>query len=102
MKMIFYDRKSIEKGSQSNHKQSLSLKLTFILSLKLTFILSLKLKLRISFHRFVFLQLSETESQDLPPFPDPKDVPAGGGAPDTGPILPVPKGIRPTLAKYRY
>ena len=92
--MIFYDRKSIEKGSQSNHKQSLSLKLTFILSLKL--------KLRISFHRFVFLQLSETETQDLPPFPDPKDVPAGGGAPDTGPILPVPKGIRPTLAKYRY
>ncbi len=92
--MIFYDRKSIEKGSHSNHKQSLSLKLTFILSLKL--------KLRTSFHRFVFLQLSETETQDLPPFPDPKDVPAGGGAPDTGPILPVPKGIRPTLAKYRY
>ena len=24
------------------------------------------------------------------------------GQPDTGPIMPVPKGIRPTLAKYRF
>ena len=27
---------------------------------------------------------------------------APGKPQDTGPILPVPKGIRPTLAKYRY
>jgi len=46
------------------------------------------------------LQLSETDNQDLPPFPDAKEIVPG--APDTGPILPVPKGIRPTLAKYRY
>ena len=49
---------------------------------------------------FVF-QLSETDNQDLPPFPDPKEVLSGGPPPDTGPILPVPRGIRPTLAKYR-
>ena len=51
-------------------------------------------------------ELSENELQDLPPFPDPKPEipgPPGPGPPgqDTGPILPVPKGIRPTLAKYR-
>jgi hypothetical protein len=44
-------------------------------------------------------QLSETDNQSLPPFPDPKEIVPG--APDTGPILPVPRGIRPTLAKYR-
>ena len=56
---------------------------------------------------FLFFQLSETDDQDLPPFPAPKDLsnqttvqPTGSGA-DTGPILPVPVGIRPTLAKYR-
>ena len=53
-------------------------------------------------------ELSETELQDLPPFPDPKSREGGGplvpssGGPDTGPILPVPRGIRPTLAKYRF
>ena len=53
-------------------------------------------------------ELSETDMQDLPPFPDPKGgggsgpvVPSGPSG-DTGPILPVPKGIRPTLAKYRF
>ncbi len=41
-------------------------------------------------------QLGDSEHvSDLPPLPEPKD------GPDTGPILPVPKGIRPTLAKYR-
>ena len=51
-------------------------------------------------------QLSDNDSQDLPPFPDPReDKPSGssgaaaGG--ETGPILPVPVGIRPTLATYR-
>ena len=54
------------------------------------------------------LQLSETDDQELPPFPPAKDIkdqnvqPNGGGAPDSGPILPVPHGIRPTLAKYRF
>ena len=53
-------------------------------------------------------QLSETDDQELPPFPPAKDIkdqnvqPNGGGAPDSGPILPVPHGIRPTLAKYRF
>ena len=56
------------------------------------------------------LQLSDTEDQELPPFPPAKDLssqqtvqPSGGtGEKDTGPILPVPVGIRPTLAKYRF
>ena len=56
------------------------------------------------------LQLSETDDQELPPFPPAKDIsphpnvpPApNGGPPDSGPILPVPVGIRPTLAKYRF
>ena len=48
-------------------------------------------------------QLNESEgTQDnIPPLPDARD-PVVGAPPDTGPILPVPKGIRPTLAKYRY
>lgn len=46
------------------------------------------------------LQLSDSDTpQDLPPLPDGKD-PAGLPQ-DTGPIMPVPRGIRPTLAKYR-
>ena len=58
------------------------------------------------------LQLSDTEDQELPPFPPAKDLSSqqtvppsggtGGGNPDTGPILPVPVGIRPTLVKYRF
>lgn len=55
------------------------------------------------------LQLSDADEQVLPPFPAPKE-PAGSqpsqpsnnsGTQDTGPILPVPVGVRPTLAKYR-
>ena len=50
-----------------------------------------------------FLQLNDSEgTQDnIPPLPDARD-PVVGAPADTGPILPVPKGIRPTLAKYRY
>ena len=49
--------------------------------------------------RISFLQLappSDSSGQDLPPLelPDPSDR-------DRGPIMPVPKGIRPTLSKYR-
>ena len=59
---------------------------------------------------FDLLQLSDTDDQELPPFPPAKDIsphpnvqpPNGGQAPDSGPILPVPVGIRPTLAKYRF
>ena len=59
---------------------------------------------------YFFLQLSDTDDQELPPFPPAKDIsphpnvqpPNGGQAPDSGPILPVPVGIRPTLAKYRF
>jgi len=52
--------------------------------------------------------LSDNDSQDLPPFPDPREdakhqsgtsSTAPGG--ESGPILPVPVGIRPTLATYR-
>ena len=56
----------------------------------------------------ILFQLSETDDQELPPFPPAKDIkdqnvnPNGGGVPDSGPILPVPHGIRPTLAKYRF
>ena len=53
-------------------------------------------------------QLSDNDSQDLPPFPDPRDdtksaSTSGSAAPagDSGPILPVPVGVRPTLATYR-
>ena len=50
-----------------------------------------------------FSQLNDSEgTQDnIPPLPDARD-PVVGAPADTGPILPVPKGIRPTLAKYRY
>ena len=49
-----------------------------------------------------FPQLNDSEgTQDnIPPLPDARD-PVVGAPADTGPILPVPKGIRPTLAKYR-
>ena len=54
---------------------------------------------------FEMFELNDSDTQDLPPFPDPKEetrVPPSGGPTDTRPILPVPVGIRPTLAKYRY
>jgi hypothetical protein len=52
-------------------------------------------------------QLSESEGhQDLPPFPDCKDPTSSAVGQqqnqDQGPILPVPRGVRPTLAKYRF
>ena len=37
----------------------------------------------------------------LPALPEPKQVPDTIPETDTGPMLPVPRGIRPTLAKYR-
>ena len=37
----------------------------------------------------------------LPALPEPKQVPDAIPETDTGPMLPVPRGIRPTLAKYR-
>ena len=43
---------------------------------------------------------SEGTQDNIPPLPDARD-PVVGAPADTGPILPVPKGIRPTLAKYR-
>lgn len=51
------------------------------------------------FHNIYMLQLAppgDSSGQDLPPLelPDPTDR-------DRGPIMPVPKGIRPTLSKYR-
>ncbi len=40
--------------------------------------------------------MGDNSGQDLPPLelPDPSEK-------DRGPIMPVPKGIRPTLSKYR-
>jgi len=55
----------------------------------------------------VFELLEHPSSKDygFPTLPDPKDHSSGsqppGSAQDQGPILPVPVGIRPTLAKYR-
>lgn len=55
--------------------------------------------------------MSDADDQILPPFPSPKDPSSnnqqnqqnqGIAGQDTGPILPVPVGIRPTLAKYRF
>ena len=43
---------------------------------------------------------SEGTQDNIPPLPDARQAVVGAPA-DTGPILPVPKGIRPTLAKYR-
>lgn len=39
--------------------------------------------------------------QDVPDLPTPKDMVVSSGQQDKGPVLPVPRGIRPTLAKYR-
>lgn len=54
---------------------------------------------------FELLQLT-TNSKDLPDLPSPKESSVlnlnQSAEVDTGPMLPVPKGIRPTLAKYRY
>lgn len=53
---------------------------------------------------FELLEFSKS-SRELPQLPLPKDTFIDGGSAidiDTGPILPVPRGIRPTLAKYRY
>ena len=46
---------------------------------------------------FLKFQLSDHEGQTLPTFPPPKDTTPGPGQPgqDSGPILPVPVGIRP-------
>lgn len=41
------------------------------------------------------------ESALLPPLPDPKDMYSIGDGQHCEPILPIPKDIRPTLAKYR-
>ncbi|KAK4877630.1 hypothetical protein RN001_010136 [Aquatica leii] len=50
-------------------------------------------------------ELLEHSDQDdsLPPLPRPKEIPMykDTDVKDVGPILPVPKGIRPTLSKYR-
>nr|CAD7397051.1 unnamed protein product [Timema cristinae] len=52
---------------------------------------------------FELLQLTQTADEaSLPALPEAKLVAESGiGDSDTGPILPVPRGIRPTLAKYR-
>ncbi|KAI4470846.1 fer-1-like [Holotrichia oblita] len=46
---------------------------------------------------------SDSDSISLPPLPVAKDIPVykDQDVKDTGPILPVPRGIRPTLARYR-
>ncbi|XP_063235260.1 otoferlin-like isoform X2 [Bacillus rossius redtenbacheri] len=49
---------------------------------------------------FELLQLASTADSDLPALPEAKAT-AEAQDQDTGPILPVPRGIRPTLAKYR-
>ncbi len=56
-------------------------------------------KSKISFH---LVQLGDGDGKhDLPAFPNPKETGAPGGPPEAGAILPVPVGVRPTLAKYR-
>lgn len=52
---------------------------------------------------FELLEIPDGESTPLPTLPHPKDTPIYKDADtkDTGPILPVPRGIRPTLARYR-
>lgn len=53
---------------------------------------------------FELLELpTESDSVSLPQLPIPKDTPVykEATAKDIGPILPVPRGIRPTLARYR-
>jgi hypothetical protein len=42
-----------------------------------------------------------SDAAGLPPLPEPKQVLETTPETDTGPMLPVPRGIRPTLAKYR-
>lgn len=44
---------------------------------------------------------SSTPGGELPPLPDAKETYITDPQ-DVGPILPVPRGIRPTLSKYRY
>lgn len=53
---------------------------------------------------FELLEISsDSDSISLPPLPVAKDIPVykDQEVKDTGPILPVPRGIRPTLARYR-
>ncbi|RLU19597.1 hypothetical protein DMN91_008154 [Ooceraea biroi] len=54
---------------------------------------------------FELLEYPSTKDYGFPTLPDPKDFSSGSQVPgsgqDQGPILPVPVGIRPTLAKYR-
>lgn len=52
---------------------------------------------------FELLEIPDDENSLLPILPHPKDTPIykDTDTKDTGPILPVPRGIRPTLARYR-
>ncbi|XP_047105001.1 otoferlin-like [Schistocerca piceifrons] len=51
---------------------------------------------------FELLELGNmTDPSVLPQLPEPKEATEILGDSDTGPMLPVPRGIRPTLAKYR-
>ncbi|KAM0725203.1 Otoferlin [Formica fusca] len=54
---------------------------------------------------FELLEYPSTKDYGFPTLPDAKDPSCGsqipGSGQDQGPILPVPVGIRPTLAKYR-
>jgi hypothetical protein len=51
---------------------------------------------------YICLQLqAPADVAGLPDLPEPKEVPDEILETDTGPMLPVPRGIRPTLAKYR-
>lgn len=54
---------------------------------------------------FELLEYPSTKDYGFPTLPDPKDPSCSSQTPgsgqDQGPILPVPVGIRPTLAKYR-
>lgn len=53
-------------------------------------------------NKYCYFQLGESDgSLNLPPLPDAKEV-VPSGPTDSVPILPIPKGVRPTLAKYRW
>ncbi|XP_045464673.1 otoferlin-like isoform X3 [Harmonia axyridis] len=53
---------------------------------------------------FELLEIPKDQDADLPPLPAPKEIPMFKDTDlrtFTAPILPVPRGIRPTLARYR-
>ncbi|XP_050298666.1 otoferlin-like [Anthonomus grandis grandis] len=52
---------------------------------------------------FELLEIPTGTDESLPLLPQPKDIPMykDTDTKDRGPILPVPRGIRPTLARYR-